>query len=150
MGAHDDAHAAIGQPGVNLFPLPPGDATGEQANGRLGSRYPLEKATDGLIVLLGQDLGGGHQRCLCAGGHGQSHRRCCHDGLARAYVSLQESVHWPVRAQIGDDLSQRPLLGAGQFEGQAVDEVAEGGVVHRQRFARGRAPQVPLAQQTNL
>ena len=82
MGAHDDLDAAIGQAGVDLIPLLTGDAAREQTNVGRTARPTLEEARQGAIVLLGQDLGGGHHRSLSASGRRQGHRRSGHNCLA--------------------------------------------------------------------
>ncbi len=106
VSADDDVDAAILQPGEDLFSFLPGDAAGEQANSwtALAPRHFSQETAQSLVVLLGQDLGGSHQRRLGARGYRQGHRRRRDDGLARSHVTLQQPVHRLARAQIGHDL----------------------------------------------
>ncbi len=69
-------------------------------------------------MLLGEDLGGGHERGLGALLEGHDHREQRHHGLARAHVALHEAVHGVRRAQVVGDLPQHPFLRRGQRERQ--------------------------------
>ena len=69
-------------------------------------------------VLLGQDLGGGHQGglqtvfgCKPCGG-------CRDHGLAAAHVALHHAVHNPSAGEIGGDLPDHAPLGVRQGEGE--------------------------------
>ena len=56
-----------------------------------------EQPGDGLEVLRGQHLGRRQQRGLAAGVDHSQHRPKCDQGLARAHLALQQSLHRPAR-----------------------------------------------------
>ena len=113
---------------------------GEQLERQCAAEQPVERA----VVLLGQRLGGRHQRGLGAVLDRPQHRVQRHDGLARADLAHQEPLHRPVAGEVRVDLRQRALLVAGELEGQrpapAVHHHAAG--VERAGAARlaARAP----------
>ena len=51
-------------------------------------------------VLLGQNLGRGHERGLFAVPSDSEHRGSGHDGLAAAHIALEKAAHRPVGAQV--------------------------------------------------
>jgi hypothetical protein len=117
--AHRDPRPAAGDAVPRLAPLlrphPPGeqgDAHGEA----------LEQLRQRAGVLLGQDLGGGHQRRLVAVLHRAQHGEERHHRLPRAHVALQQPVHPPRRGHVLADLLQHLLLRAGEREGEAPVE----------------------------
>ena len=89
---------------------------GEQVARRSGTLEALQQVADARVVLLGQHLGGRHQRPLVAALDGDQQRAHRHDGLARPDVALQQPVHRVRAGQIGVDLGDGPLLGPGQRE----------------------------------
>ena len=73
-------------------------------------------------MLLGQDLGGRHQRPLAAVGQ-RVHQ--CHRGdrgLAGTDLALQQAGHWPLEGQVVQDLVGHAALGSCQLERQAAFE----------------------------
>ena len=89
-------------------------------------------------VLLGQDLGGRHQRALPAGvdGHAGGQRR--HHRLAAAHVALQQAVHGLGARQVGGDFLAHAALRAGQVEGQRGQQLLGQAAARR---VQGRRPQ---------
>ena len=88
--AHDDVHRAIGhalEGGVDFF--------GRAKAAHLGHFHgPLGKAVaQGLVVLLGQQRGGGQKGHLLAAGDGHEGRAQGHFGLAKAHVAAHQAVH---------------------------------------------------------
>ncbi len=83
---------------------------------------PVEEATRGEEVLLGEHLGRDHEGALVAALHAVKKRRERDHGLAGADVALQEPVHRVRSGEVGRHLPDRPLLGCGQLEGQAAEE----------------------------
>ena len=79
---------------------------------------PGEDALDVARVLLGENLGRGHQRRLVAVLDGDDHGLDGDDRLAAADVALEQAVHRPVARQVVDDLLERALLRAGRREGE--------------------------------
>jgi hypothetical protein len=78
----------------------------------------LQPANQLVEVLLGQDLGGRHQRALPAGvdGDGSGQRR--HHGLAGAHIALQKAVHRHGPGQVARDFLADASLGTGQSKRQ--------------------------------
>ncbi len=74
-------------------------------------------------MLLGQDLGGCHQRALPAGIHAHRRSQRGHHGLARAHIALQQSMHRLRQGQVLRDLLDHALLRAGQPEGQGAEQL---------------------------
>jgi len=77
-----------------------------------------EGAVDRLVVLASEDLGGRHQGRLAAPGRHVGHGAHGDHGLARAHVALDQPAHPLAGGEVGADVAQRPLLGAGEGEGQ--------------------------------
>src|SRR5579863_1034239 len=69
-------------------------------------------------MLLGQDLGGGHQRHLIAILNRNNRRFESDQRLARANVALQQTPHRRGLSHISGDLFQRPLLRYGWMKRQ--------------------------------
>ena len=79
---------------------------------------PLERHR----VLLGQELGGRHQRRLEIVLHREQHGEQRHDRLAGTHVAHQQPVHPIGRGHVGGDLPQGTLLIVGQLPGQRLAE----------------------------
>ncbi len=90
------------------------------AAGEPGHRHAerLEPLHELAKVLLGQDLGGRHQRALPAGVDGLCRGECGDHRLARSHVALQQAVHRVVAREIACDLVAHPLLRGGERERQ--------------------------------
>jgi hypothetical protein len=73
-------------------------------------------------VLLGQQLRGRHDRRLISVLEREHRREERDDGLAAADVALQQAVHSAVAAHVGDDLTHRRRLRAGERERQSAFE----------------------------
>jgi hypothetical protein len=73
-------------------------------------------------VLLGQDLGGRHQRGLEPRLDRGEHREHRHERLAGAHVALEEPVHRMRRGHVDPDLLPHALLGGGERERQRLQE----------------------------
>ena len=81
-------------------------------------------------VLLGQHLGGRHQGGLAAAADHRQHGHQRHHRLARTHLSLQQPVHRPRLAQVGQDLGDGAGLGPGQLERQPPAEALQQFPVH--------------------
>ncbi len=79
---------------------------------------PRQQPTDGLRVLLGEDLGRRHEGGLQSVFHGQHGREHGDDGLARADVALQQAVHRLGALHVFADLLERRALAGRQLERQ--------------------------------
>ncbi len=69
------------------------ERTASLQRGRVGNGKPVEQGSDPEEMLLGQDLGRGHQGALVATLHGDQQRGHRHHRLARTHVSLEQPVH---------------------------------------------------------
>ncbi len=88
---------------------------------------------EGDEVLLGEDLGRGHQRDLVAGFQRLQGREGGDHGLARADVALDQAQHRFLLAEVVGDFIADALLGSGRGEaevGQVLRRQA-GGLGHR-------------------
>ncbi len=81
------------------------------------------------MVLLGQHLGGRHQRGLVPAVDPGEHRGHRDQGLAGADVALQEAVHRHPPLEVTQDLVDRPFLGTGEGERQAFSQPTDAGAV---------------------
>ncbi len=120
MRAHDEPGRAARR---LLQRLRPGLALAAAAEpGHLDAQrlQPLDELGE---VLLGQDLGRGHQRALPAGVHRHRGRERGHHRLAGAHVALQQAMHRARAGEVGDDLVDHAPLRAGEAEGQHAQQL---------------------------
>ena len=78
-------------------------------------------------MLLGEDLGGRHERRLMPALDRSEHGRDRHHRLARPDVALEEAVHRDGSRQIAEDLLQDAPLGRRRREGQPPEEARHHG-----------------------
>jgi hypothetical protein len=71
-------------------------------------------------VLLGQDLGGSHERSLRAVARGEKQRERRHHGLAAADIALEQTRHGAAGAQVLGDLAHGALLRRRQRERERI------------------------------
>ena len=83
----------------------------EQRRAVVGHRDALEQRPDRREVLIGQHLGGRHERALVAALHRGQQRRHGDDRLARADVALQEPMHRDGAGEVGRDLRDHASAG---------------------------------------
>ena len=120
----DDLGLARGDPGERLRALLALDRGGQQLD-PVGAAP--QQAAQREEVLLGQDLGGGHEGRLVAVLEDDDHGEERHQRLARAHVALDEAVHGVGRAEVVGDLPQDAPLRPGEREGQdALHRLASG------------------------
>ena len=137
-----------GQPLRGLRPLRALDGGGEDLH---AVRAAGEQAAQGQEVLLGEDLGGGHERGLGAVLEHDDHGEERDHRLARSHVPLHQPVHRVRALEVGRDLAQHPLLRFGQAEGQDPLHRLAGGVGDREGGAlRALAPQLLLQGEAEL
>jgi len=110
---------------------------GQEAQAHARARQPRREA---LGVLLGQDLGGRHERGLGAVLRGDQHREACDHRLARSHVALEQARHRSARAQIVGDLAHRALLSVRQRKRKDVTRELLDRLLRRQHPA-GAIPQ---------
>ena len=128
-------------------------AAGKEAVRRLIRRCPIrcleltrpperaEHRLDRPGVLRGEHFGRGQQGCLPSCVHDLKHRAQGHDGLARADLPLQQSLHRVIARQLGGQLGPNRLLALGEPERQpGVERVqqASGRAGPGRRRVRGR------------
>ena len=129
MGAHHQLQLAAGQAPEQLAAPSRRRGAGEQLDGERAAQQGVERA----VVLLGQGLGGRHQRRLGAVLHRAQHRRHGHDGLAGPHLAHQQPLHGALARQVGVDLGHGPLLVAGELEGQRPAPPVDHHPARRQR-----------------
>ena len=88
-------------------------------------------------VLLGEDLGRGHQRRLVAIFHGPQHRAQPHQGLARADVALDEAIHNLGTLHLRGDLGDDPALGVRWGKRQGIPQGRHQFFTRRESYAVG-------------
>ena len=101
----------------------PGPALGAAEETALGE--VAEHGRDRALVLLGEHLGRGEQRCLAAGVDHLEHRAERDDRLAGADLALQQPVHRVALAELGGDLLPHAALAVGQGEREPLVEPVE-------------------------
>ena len=151
MRAHHQRGLAGGDGGQHLAALLLLLAAGEPGHALAARRQQRRQPADQLgEVLLGQDLGGCHQRALPAGLDGHAGGQRGHHGLAAAHVALQQAVHGLLARQVAGDLLGHAALGLGELEGQRGQQLL-GQATRRRAQHRGaqvlaRAPSLQLRQ----
>ena len=126
-------------------PLARGHAAREQRHAESrGGQEPLH----GREVLLGQDLGGRHERHLLTVLHGEHRGEHRDDGLPRAHVALQQPVHGKRPLHVVADVLERGALSGGQAERQHGAERVANAIVHARDecFALGFRLALPQQQ----
>lgn len=94
-----------------------------------GRASPRE-ARDRGEVLLGEDLGGRHERGLVPVGDAHQHRVDRNGGLAGTHIALDQAIRRRVTREIANEVGDDAVLGFGEREGQAIaDMPIDGGVV---------------------
>ena len=79
----------------------------------------FQHAGDGTEMLLGEDLGGGHQGALESGCRRRQESSQGHHGFAAAHLALEQPVHRRRAApHVSADFGDAASLGAGQLEWQ--------------------------------
>ena len=117
MSADKDADLAIPQSlqdGRSTFSL---DHTRQQfhTNGHI-----LQHRAESFQVLFSQNFRWRHQAPLIAVVHSNEQEQKRHQGLSASHITLQQTVHLFPTAHIRPHLTDYPLLGIGQGEGQIV------------------------------
>lgn len=111
-----DACAPLGIFGAGSVGLFVGGAEGDaEAEGS-------EPAQGVLIMLFGEDLGGGHEGGLPAGLNRDEHGGEGHDGFAAAHVAVEQTVHGNGIGHVLTDFVETAKLGGGEVEGEILQE----------------------------
>ena len=127
VGADHQVDGAVGESSEHLPTIRSGDPVGKQLDPKrtiaeevvaIGHRDPIEQSSNALMVLLGEHLSRRHERPLMPSLDRDEERRHRDNGLARADIALEESVHRMSRGEVGVDLAQRSALRPGERERQ--------------------------------
>ena len=86
-----------------------GQPPGEERN---GDSHRLEPAPETLRVLIGEQLGGRHQRDLPSAFDGGGRRERCDQRLAATHVPLHQPQHRLVELEVRLDLAEHAPLRA--------------------------------------
>ena len=126
VGAYQQLHRTVKQSGMDFVALALTGRAGKQAYvyAELGNH-----AAQAVIMLCGKNLGRCHKTCLRTVVDSQKHRHQRHNGLARAYIPLYETVHLPAGGHIRMYLVHDALLCSGQVKRQtfavkAIEKIA--------------------------
>ena len=84
-----------------------------------------KESSEGLIMLLCQDLSGRHQKGEMPGPGTLPDQGRCRQRFAAADVALQQTVHLPPRGEVCGRLGDRAALGRGRTEGELGIESLE-------------------------
>ena len=129
-----DIDRPIEQPHQDTLARPPLVAPGEQDDLSPGRRG---HAPQRLVMLAGEQFGGGEQRGLRPGLDSDQHGFERHNRLARADIALKQAQHRSLLGEIPFDLRDGPFLRAGQRKRQR--ELAAIAPVADQRLALAAA-----------
>jgi hypothetical protein len=119
-----DVDAPVGETVQHVLALRPGDAIGEELDAqrpiteqvaRVRHGHSVEHPAHARRVLLGEHLRRRHQRALMAALHRREHRADRDQGLAGTDIALEQTMHRVWASEVGLDLCDRALLGAGQL-----------------------------------
>ena len=117
VGADDKVRLSRRQAGGNGPLFPGGGGAGQQG---APDAKRLQQGGEAPVVLLGQDLRGGHQGRLPAVLHHKVHAGGGHHGLAGAHVPLAQAVHGDAPLHVGQGLVHAAALGVRQGEGEGT------------------------------
>ena len=85
----------------------------------------LQPAAQHIVMLLGQNLRGRHERGLIASLYGQQHRRDGDHGFSRTDVALQQTIHRMICREIALDFRDDFLLRPSEFEWKRFEKSVE-------------------------
>ena len=146
VGAHHQGAAAFGQGRQGLPARLGADAAGQPVHVDAQRRQPVAEIGQ---VLLGEQFRGRHQRHLVAGFDRHQGGGGGHQGFAGAHVPLDQAQHRVLAGQVGADLPDHPLLGAGELERQRLEQLAGEGLAAQHR-RRQRLLAGPFGQHAQL
>ena len=133
VSAHHDVHSPVEQGAHDALALAALDAAGQESHDqfslaaqhrRVAHLQTRQVGAQGGGVLLGQDLGRGHEGALAAPVDGHQQGRERDHRLARTHVALQEPVHGQRRRHVGADVAEHAALRPGQRETMSAQELA--------------------------
>ena len=113
VGAHHQLGLPVGHQLQHLLAALALAAATEPGDGQAQRLQPANELAE---MLLGQDLGGRHQRTLptAVDGHGGGQRS--HHRFARSHVALQQAVHGLCSSHVESYFSHHALLGLRQVK----------------------------------
>ena len=148
VGADDQRELPAGELAEDVGPAPGRGGAGEQGAGHgLGSHQALQRGE----VLLGERLGGRHQRRLAPVLDGAEHGVERDDGLARPHLAHEQALHRAVAGEVAvEHLYGRFLVGREREGERRPPAGAERGRLVEHGSARARAPAGAAAQEYEL
>src|SRR5436190_1195396 len=120
VGADDERRRWIGEPRRDVATLLRAQPAGDEHR---CETERLEQAADRARVLLGEQLGGRHDGGLEPVIHREEGAEQSDDRLPAADVALEQTLHAPVAAQVGENLAQHARLRAGERERQRLTKL---------------------------
>jgi hypothetical protein len=134
VGADEDVGGAIGEGREDAVSVGGGRAAGEEFD---ASARPFEQARDARVVLLGEDLGRGHEAGLLGARDSEEHGVERDEGLAAADVALDEAVGGRGGSEVALKSSTTPP-GLGECRGSGQDAGVNFGVTFRAGWCGAR------------
>ena len=90
-----------------------------------GDTERFEKLAEIVIMLVGQHLGGGHERSGVSGRNGAEHGGGGNHGFSAAHIAVEEAVHRMPGREVVEDVGEHALLCGGEFERQGFEKPGE-------------------------
>ncbi len=134
VGADHKINLPVFQPFARLGRFLGRDEAGEAPDVERETCKPLGKV---LIVLPGEQGGGGDDRHLLPRHRRDKRRAQGHLGLAEADIAADKPIHRAAAFEIAEHIGNRAFLILGFRPREAVDELVEGGVIGRQNRSLG-------------
>ena len=119
MGADDEPRPAVRDARQGILPGLARDRPGEQNGLQIQRRDHLRERA---LVLLRQQLRGGHDRRLATRLDRLQHGERGDDGLSAAHIPLEEPVHRCGAAHVAFDVGPGAALAAREVEGESIEE----------------------------
>ena len=90
-----------------------------------GDTERFEQLAEIVVMLVGQHLGGGHERGGVSRRDGAEHGGGGDHGFSAAHIAVEEAVHRMSGREVVKDVGEHALLRGGEVEGQGFEESGE-------------------------